>query len=91
MSTTINDSLKFTSEALPIILIICYLLFPSKFVEVSKHSLGKMIALFMMLYYYPAFGIPVFETGVWLLYLAASLTLWSMMIYIFRAIKSNVD
>lgn len=51
----------------------------------------QMIALFMMLYYYPAFGIPVFETGVWLLYLAASLTLWSMMIYIFRAIKSNVD
>lgn len=51
MSTTINDSLKFTSEALPIILIICYLLFPSKFVEVSKHSLGKMIALFMICIY----------------------------------------
>ena len=65
--------------------------------SVSVSMLGKfktasqMIALFLMLYYYPVFDIPVFEIGVLLLYLAAMLTLWSMMIYILRAIESNID
>jgi len=63
--------------------------------SVSVSMLGKikttaqMVALIMLLYYYPVFGIPVFKVGVWLLYLAAALTLWSMMIYISRAIEAN--
>ncbi len=63
--------------------------------SVSVSMLGKikttvqMIALFLLLYYYPIFGIPVFKMGEWLLYIAAALTLWSMMVYIYRAIKAN--
>lgn len=63
--------------------------------SVAVSMLGKiktaaqMMALFLILYYYPIFGVPVFEIGVWLLYVAAALTLWSMMIYISRAVKSN--
>ena len=49
----------------------------------------QMIALFLLLYYYPILGIPVFKIGEWLLYIAAALTLWSMMVYINRAIKAN--
>ncbi len=62
--------------------------------SVSVSMLGKikttaqMIALFLLLYYYPIFGIPVFQIGVWLLYFAAVLTLWSMLVYISRAIKA---
>ncbi len=63
--------------------------------SVSVSMLGKikttvqMIALFLLLYYYPIFGIPVFKMGEWLLYIAAALTLWSMMVYIYRAINAN--
>jgi len=63
--------------------------------SVSVSMLGKikttvqMIALFLLLYYYPIFGIPVFMMGEWLLYIAAALTLLSMMVYIYRAIKAN--
>ena len=63
--------------------------------SVAVSMLGKlktasqMLALFFLLYYYPVLGIPVFDIGVWLLYLAVVLTLWSMMIYIGRAIQTN--
>ena len=63
--------------------------------SVSVSMLGKikttaqMIALFLLLFYYPIFGIPTFQIGVWLLYVAAGLTLWSMLVYINRAIKAN--
>lgn len=63
--------------------------------SVTVSMLGKfktaaqMMALFLILYYYPIFGVPVFEVGVWLLCIAATLTIWSMMTYIHRAIKSN--
>jgi len=63
--------------------------------SVSVSMLGKiktivqMVALFLLLYYYPIFGIPVFKLGVWLLYIAAALTLWSMMVYIGRAVEAN--
>lgn len=62
--------------------------------SVAVSMLGKlktaaqMMALFFLLYYYPVLGIPVFEVGVWLLYVAVVLTLWSMMIYISRAVRS---
>ncbi len=49
----------------------------------------QMTALFLLLYYYPIVGIPVFEVGVWLLYAAAILTLWSMMVYIVRAVNAS--
>ena len=63
--------------------------------SVSVSMLGKikttaqMSALFLLLFYYPIFAIPTFQIGVWLLYLAAILTLGSMLVYIHRAIKAN--
>ncbi|MYB88810.1 MAG: CDP-diacylglycerol--glycerol-3-phosphate 3-phosphatidyltransferase [Proteobacteria bacterium] len=62
--------------------------------SVAVSMLGKlktaaqMMALFFLLYYYPVLGIPVFEIGVLLLYVAVVLTLWSMMLYISRAARS---
>ena len=61
--------------------------------SVSVSMLGKikttaqMVSLFLLLYRYPIFGLPIFEIGVWLLYLAAGLTLWSMIVYFRRAIQ----
>lgn len=63
--------------------------------SVAVSMLGKikttaqMVSLFMLLYYYPIIGLPTFEMGVWLLYVAAALTIWSMVVYINRAIKAN--
>ncbi len=63
--------------------------------SVAVSMLGKikttaqMVSLFLLLYYYPIFGLPIFDIGVWLLYVAAALTLWSMVVYISRAIKVN--
>ncbi len=63
--------------------------------SVSVSTLGKikttaqMVALLLLLFYYPVFGIPIFKIGVWLLYTAATLTLWSMVVYISRAVKTN--
>lgn len=62
--------------------------------SVSVSMLGKikttaqMLSLFLLLYRYPIFGLPTFEIGVWLLYLAAALTIWSMLVYFRRAIKA---
>ena len=63
--------------------------------SVAVSMLGKikttaqMVSLLLLLFYYPILGIPVFEIGVWLLYIAATLTLWSMLDYILRAIKAH--
>jgi len=48
----------------------------------------QMISLLLLLYHYPIFGLPTFEIGVWLLYLAAALTIWSMLVYFRRAIQA---
>jgi len=62
--------------------------------SVSVSMLGKikttaqMMALLLLLYRYDIFGIPIFDIGVVLLYLAAALTLWSMLVYFRRAIKA---
>jgi len=62
--------------------------------SVSVSMLGKikttaqMMALLLLLYRYDIFGIPIFDIGVVLLYLAATLTLWSMLVYFRRAIKA---
>ncbi len=42
---------------------------------------AQMVAIPMLLYYAPLRGIDIFELGVWLLYIAAVLTLWSMGYY----------
>lgn len=43
---------------------------------------AQMLALFLLLYREPLSGLPVYEVGLVLLYLAAALTLWSMIIYL---------
>jgi CDP-diacylglycerol--glycerol-3-phosphate 3-phosphatidyltransferase len=56
--------------------------------QVAVNHIGKikttaqMLALFFLLYKSPIGGFPVYETGLVLLYLAAILTLWSMIIYL---------
>ncbi len=42
----------------------------------------QMVALVCMLYRQPVAGLPVYEVGFGLLYLAAGLTLWSMVMYL---------
>ncbi|WP_288130661.1 CDP-diacylglycerol--glycerol-3-phosphate 3-phosphatidyltransferase [Accumulibacter sp.] len=46
---------------------------------------AQMIAIPMLLYYAPLRGVDVFQWGVWLIYVAAVLTLWSMGYYMRRA------
>jgi len=43
---------------------------------------GQMIAIPFLLYREPIWGVPVLKIGEVLLYLAAALTLWSMVVYI---------
>lgn len=45
-------------------------------------TIGQMVAIPFLLYREPLFGLPVFRIGELLLYLAAGLTLWSMIIYL---------
>ncbi|MBI1175142.1 MAG: CDP-diacylglycerol--glycerol-3-phosphate 3-phosphatidyltransferase [Sideroxydans sp.] len=58
----------------------------SKSVAVSM--LGKikttfqMVAILLLLYQEPVFGIPILWLGNWLIYFAALLTLWSMVYYL---------
>src|SRR5690606_41352978 len=74
-------SLLFLHDALPI---------SRHVVQVS--SLGKwkttfqMIAIGCLIFYKPLFGLPVFEIGVALLYVAALLTLTSMITYLKAAL-----
>ena len=55
---------------------------------VAVSNIGKykttfqMIALFMLLYHDPLFGLPILTLGMIMLYAAAILTLWSMIIYL---------
>jgi len=60
--------------------------------SVAVHSLGKfktvsqLVAIPMLLYHQPLFGvIPVQRIGTWLIYVAALLTLWSMVYYLRQA------
>jgi CDP-diacylglycerol--glycerol-3-phosphate 3-phosphatidyltransferase len=64
--------------------------------KVAVSYLGKVkttlqiIALLLLLYQKPLFGLPVYELGVVTLYLAAILTLWSMFDYL-KAAMSNLS
>ena len=64
---------------------------------VQVSSIGKwkttfqMIAIGCLIFYKPLFGLPVFEIGVVLLYVAALLTLTSMLSYLKAALPVLVD
>lgn len=64
---------------------------------VQVSSIGKwkttfqMIAIGCLIFYKPLFGLPVFEIGVVLLYVAALLTLTSMISYLKAALPVLVD
>jgi len=45
----------------------------------------QMIALLFLLYRVPTWGFPTYEVGFTLLYVAAALTLWSMLVYLHAA------
>jgi len=47
---------------------------------------AQMCALLMLLYHEPLFGLPIYEIGLLSLYVAAILTLWSMMVYLQAAL-----
>ena len=65
-----------------------------KSARVAVSSLGKikttaqMTALIVLLYHDPLWGLPLREIGYVSLYVAAVLTLWSMMAYLNQAWKS---
>ena len=42
---------------------------------------AQMVAIPMLLYYAPLLGLDIYQWGVWLIYVAAVLTLWSMGYY----------
>ena len=64
--------------------------------EVAVSVIGKiktavqMVALLLLIYDTPVAGIPVFTVGFVLLYVAAALTLWSMVLYLRAAWPSLV-
>ena len=45
-------------------------------------TIAQMVALILLIYKEPLFGIPIYSIGLVLLYVAALLTLWSMFQYI---------
>ena len=64
--------------------------------EVAVSVIGKiktavqMVAILLLIYETPVAGIPVFTVGFVLLYVAAALTLWSMVLYLRAAWPSLV-
>ncbi|MEW8192567.1 MAG: CDP-diacylglycerol--glycerol-3-phosphate 3-phosphatidyltransferase, partial [Candidatus Thiodiazotropha sp.] len=48
----------------------------------------QMIAILLLIYEKPLWNIPIYTVGFVLLYIAAILTLWSMVIYIRAALPS---
>jgi CDP-diacylglycerol--glycerol-3-phosphate 3-phosphatidyltransferase len=48
-------------------------------------TVAQMIAIILLLYEAPVFGISTFTVGLWLLYVAAVLTIYSMIIYLHAA------
>ena len=60
--------------------------------KIAVSTIGKikttaqMLALLMLLYREPLFNLPIFQIGYIFLYIAAILTLWSMLIYLRAAL-----
>jgi CDP-diacylglycerol--glycerol-3-phosphate 3-phosphatidyltransferase len=46
---------------------------------------AQMVALLLLIYREPLWGFPTLEIGLWLLFVAAGLTLWSMVRYLMAA------
>ena len=62
--------------------------------DFSISSFGVMVALSFLVYREPLMGLPVEDIGLWLLCLAAVLTLWSMVIYLrvfWRTVKEAAN
>ena len=65
--------------------------------EVAVDKSGKyktafqLIAISLLLYFKPFYGLPIFHIGEVFLYLAVGLTLWSMWVYLSAAAKSFED
>jgi cardiolipin synthase len=65
--------------------------------NIAVSMLGKvkttfqMIAILFLLYQEPLFGLPTYQVGTLLLYLAAVLTLWSMVYYLMLAMPQILD
>lgn len=45
----------------------------------------QMLAILLLLYQEPLFGLPIHKLGTWMIYLATILTLWSMVYYLMLA------
>ena len=59
---------------------------------IGKFKTGsQMLAIPFLLYQQPLMGLPVFQIGEFLLYLAAALTLWSMLAYLKAAWPTLTD
>ncbi|MFN2308364.1 MAG: CDP-diacylglycerol--glycerol-3-phosphate 3-phosphatidyltransferase [Gammaproteobacteria bacterium] len=54
-------------------------------------TIAQMVALLLLLFREPLFGFPTVQVGLLALYLAAALTLWSMVIYLRAAWPLLVD
>lgn len=60
--------------------------------RVSVNAIGKfktaaqMIAILLLVYERPLLGLPIYDIGVGLLFVAAGLTLWSMVVYLRAAL-----
>jgi hypothetical protein len=46
-----KGTIELCSQGVPVLLIICYFLFPNQFVAVSEHTLGKIVAVFCICLY----------------------------------------
>ena len=54
----------------------------------SFKTTTQIVALLLLLYHHPLFGIPTHWTGLVLLNIAAGLTLWSMVVYLHAALRA---
>ena len=65
--------------------------------NIAVSMLGKikttfqMVAILLLLYQEPVYGLPTFQLGTYLIYLAALLTLWSMVYYLMLAIPQIIQ
>lgn len=48
----------------------------------------QIVALLLLLYHHPLYGLPTHEIGLVLIYFAAGLTLWSMIVYLRAAARA---
>ncbi len=49
-------------------------------------TVSQMVAVLLLLYHEPLVGLPTHAIGTWLIYLAALLTMWSMIFYLMLAL-----